>query len=50
MIDVRVLTNKRGQRFAIVTLDDKTARMDVRLFSNEYESYQELLEKTEFCG
>jgi len=45
VIDVRVLTNKRGQRFAIVTLDDKTARMDVRLFSNEYESYQELLEK-----
>lgn len=45
VIDIRVLTNKRGQRFAIVTLDDKTARMDVRLFSNEYESYQELLEK-----
>ena len=45
VIDVRVLTNKRGQRFAIVTLDDKTARMDVRLFSNEYESYPELLEK-----
>lgn len=45
VIDVRVLTNKRGQRFAIVTLDDKTARMDVRLFSNEYESYQALLEK-----
>lgn len=45
VIDVRVLTNKRGQRFAIVTLDDKTARMDVRLFSNEYDSYQELLEK-----
>jgi len=45
VIDIRVLTNKRGQRFAIVTLDDKTARIDVRLFSNEYESYQELLEK-----
>lgn len=45
VIDVRVLTNKRGQRFAIVTLDDKTARMDVRLFSNEYDRYQELLEK-----
>ncbi|MDA6065711.1 DNA polymerase III subunit alpha [Idiomarina abyssalis] len=45
VIDIRVLTNKRGQRFAIVTLDDKTAHMDVRLFSNEYESYQELLEK-----
>ncbi|NQZ04213.1 DNA polymerase III subunit alpha [Idiomarina sp.] len=45
VIDVRVITNKRGQRFAIVTLDDKSARMDVMLYSNEYESYQHVLEK-----
>ncbi|PYE31178.1 DNA polymerase III alpha subunit [Idiomarina fontislapidosi] len=45
VIDVRVITNKRGQRFAIVTLDDKSARMDVMLYSNEYESHQHLLEK-----
>ncbi|HAR55576.1 MAG TPA: DNA polymerase III subunit alpha, partial [Idiomarina baltica] len=45
VIDVRVITNKRGQRFAIVTLDDKSARMDVMLYSNEYDSYQHVLEK-----
>lgn len=45
VIDVRVIVNKRGQRFAVVTLDDKSARMDVMLYSNEYESYQHLLEK-----
>ena len=45
VIDVRVIVNKRGQRFAVVTLDDKSARMDVMLYSNEYESFQHLLEK-----
>lgn len=45
VIGVRTLVNKKGQRWAIVTLDDKTARMDVRLFSQEYENYQHLLEK-----
>ncbi|WP_404399567.1 DNA polymerase III subunit alpha [Idiomarina seosinensis] len=45
VIDVRVIVNKRGQRFAVVTLDDKSARMDVMLYSNEYDNYQHLLEK-----
>ncbi|RUO77914.1 DNA polymerase III subunit alpha [Idiomarina seosinensis] len=45
VIDVRVIVNKRGQRFAVVTLDDKSARMDVMLYSGEYDNYQHLLEK-----
>ncbi|MGM0481604.1 MAG: DNA polymerase III subunit alpha [Pseudomonadota bacterium] len=45
VIDVRVIVNKRGQRFAVVTLDDKSARMDVMLYSNEYDTYQHILEK-----
>lgn len=45
VIDVRTLVNKKGQRWAIVTLDDKTARLDVRFFAQTYENFQHLLEK-----
>lgn len=45
VIDVRTLVNKKGQRWAIVTLDDKTGRLDVRFFAQTYENYQHLLEK-----
>jgi len=45
VIDVRILTNKKGQRWAIITLDDKTGRLDIRLFSQEYEQYEQLLMK-----
>ena len=43
VIGVRVLVNKRGKRWALVTLDEKSARMDVRLFPDDYETFQELL-------
>ncbi|MEW6982622.1 DNA polymerase III subunit alpha [Colwelliaceae bacterium 6471] len=43
VIGVRVLVNKRGRRWALVTLDDKSARMDVRLFPDDYDAFQELL-------
>jgi DNA polymerase III subunit alpha len=43
VLGVRVLTNKRGKRWALVTLDDRSARMDVRLFPDDYETFQELL-------
>ncbi|MEX1220876.1 MAG: DNA polymerase III subunit alpha [Idiomarina sp.] len=45
VIDVRILTNKKGHRWAIITLDDKSGRLDVRLFSQEYEQYEQLLMK-----
>lgn len=44
VIGVRVLVNKRGRRWALVTLDDKSARMDVRLFPDDYDNFAELLE------
>lgn len=44
VIGVRVLINKRGRRWALVTLDDKSARMDVRLFPDDYDNFAELLE------
>ncbi|MCW8091656.1 DNA polymerase III subunit alpha [Alteromonas sp. ASW11-130] len=44
VLGVRVMTNKRGRRWAIVTLDDKSARMDVRFFPDVYEQFESLLE------
>ncbi|GAB2691151.1 DNA polymerase III subunit alpha [Aliiglaciecola aliphaticivorans] len=44
VIGVRVMTNKKGRRWAIVTLDDKSARMDARFFPDMFEKYEELLQ------
>ena len=43
VIGVRVLVNKRGRRWALVTLDDKSARMDIRLFPDDYDTFADLL-------
>ena len=43
VLGVRVLVNKRGRRWALVTLDDKSARMDIRLFPDDYDRFAELL-------
>ncbi|MGQ4275573.1 DNA polymerase III subunit alpha [Pseudidiomarina sp. E22-M8] len=45
VIDMRVMVNKKGTRWAIVTLDDKTARFDVRFFAQDYETYEDSLAK-----
>ncbi len=44
VIGVRVMTNKRGRRWGIVTLDDKSARIDVRFFPDLFEQYEEILQ------
>ena len=44
VLGVRVLVNKRGRRWAMVTLDDKSARMDIRLFPDDYDRFAELLQ------
>ena len=43
VIGVRVLVNKRGRRWALVTLDDRSARMDVRFFPDDYDTFADLL-------
>ena len=43
VIGVRVIVNKRGRRWALVTLDDKSARMDIRLFPDDYDTFADLL-------
>lgn len=44
VLGVRVMTNKRGRRWAIVTLDDKSARIDARFFPDMFEKYEEILQ------
>ena len=45
VIAARVMTTKRGTRIGIMTLDDRSARIEVMLFSDALERYAELLEK-----
>ncbi len=45
VIGVRIAKTKRGDNLAIVTLDDRTARIDVTFFSEAYESAKEALVK-----
>ena len=40
---ISTLTDRRGQRFAFVTLEDLTGKGDVALFSEAYGAYQDLL-------
>jgi DNA polymerase-3 subunit alpha len=45
VLGVRIMTNKRGRRWALVTLDDKSARVDVRFFPDMLEQFEELLQE-----
>ncbi|EJB8452258.1 DNA polymerase III subunit alpha [Vibrio parahaemolyticus] len=45
VIAARVMTTKRGTRIGIMTLDDRSGRMEVMLFSDALDRYAELLEK-----
>ncbi|SFC20697.1 DNA polymerase III subunit alpha [Pseudoalteromonas denitrificans] len=44
VISTRVLINKKGKRWGLITLDDKSARMDVRFFPEQFETFEELLQ------
>ncbi len=45
VVNVRVLINKKGRRWALVQLDDKSARLDVRFFPEQFENFEHLLQK-----
>lgn len=45
VIAARVMTTKRGTRIGILTLDDRSGRMEVMLFSDALEKYLDLIEK-----
>ena len=44
-MSMRVIKTQRGGRIAFLTLDDRTARMDVRVFPDVYDKFQALLAK-----
>ncbi len=45
VVNVRVLINKKNRRWALVQLDDKSARLDVRFFPEQFENFEHLLQK-----
>lgn len=45
VIAARVMTTKRGSRIGLMTLDDRSGRIEVMLFSDALDRYAELLEK-----
>ena len=45
VIAARAMVTKRGSRMGLLTLDDKSGRLEVMLFSEAFEKYQDLLEK-----
>ncbi|ENO8811051.1 DNA polymerase III subunit alpha [Photobacterium damselae] len=44
VIAARVMTTKRGTRIGLLTLDDRSGRMEVMLFSDALERYLDLIE------
>ena len=45
VLSAKVITTKRGNRIGICTLDDRSGRLDIMLFSDALDKYQHLLEK-----
>ncbi|MBV7263713.1 DNA polymerase III subunit alpha [Photobacterium sp. WH24] len=45
VIAARVMTTKRGTRIGVLTLDDRSGRMEVMLFSDALDRYLDLIEK-----
>ena len=45
LVGVRTMRNKRGDMIAFLTLDDRSARLEVSLFAREYEQFRDLLQK-----
>ncbi len=45
VVDMRVMKNKKGEKMAFVTLDDRTGRVEVSLFADVFAEYQQLLHK-----
>jgi len=44
IVAIRTMKGRNGGRMAFITLDDQTARLEVRVFAEVYEQYQTLLQ------
>jgi DNA polymerase-3 subunit alpha len=42
---LRTMNNRRGERIAFITLDDRSARIEIALFSEIYQRYRDLVSK-----
>lgn len=45
VVATRVMMTKRGSKMGLVTIDDKSARLEVMLFTEAFEKFNHLLEK-----
>ncbi len=45
VLNARVMVTKRGTKMGILTLDDRSGRLDITLFSEALERYESLLQK-----
>ncbi|WP_298775511.1 DNA polymerase III subunit alpha [uncultured Shewanella sp.] len=45
VVATRVMLTKRGSKMGLVTLDDKSARLEVMMFTEAFEKFNHLLEK-----
>ena len=45
VMSMRIIKTQRGGKIAFLTLDDRTARIDVRVFPDIYEKYQAMIGK-----
>jgi DNA polymerase-3 subunit alpha len=45
VVDLRTMKNKRGDTMAFITLDDRSARIEVSLFSDAFEAAREKISK-----
>ncbi len=45
LISMRVMKTKKGESFAFLTIDDKTGRIDITLFSEKYNAAKDILIK-----
>ncbi len=44
IVAIRTMKGKNGGRMAFITLDDQTARLEVRVFAEVYEQYQDVIQ------
>ncbi|PCJ30840.1 MAG: DNA polymerase III subunit alpha [Gammaproteobacteria bacterium] len=44
IVAIRTMKSKNGGRMCFITLDDQTARLEVRIFAEAYEQYQAMLQ------
>jgi DNA polymerase-3 subunit alpha len=45
IVNLRIMKNKRGENMCFITLDDRTGRVEVSLFSEAFEKVREVIDK-----